>query len=64
MVVVALGAAVFYRAFARWIFAGGFFLVPHVCVVAYEAPRLRQTFGEDYAEYCRQVRRPILRVTG
>jgi protein-S-isoprenylcysteine O-methyltransferase Ste14 len=58
------GAAVFYRAFALWIFAAGFLLVTHVFVVAYEEPALRQTFGEDYPEYCRQVRRWIPRVTG
>jgi protein-S-isoprenylcysteine O-methyltransferase Ste14 len=32
-------------------------------VVVYEEPKLRRTFGSDYEEYCRHVRRWIPRLT-
>ena len=51
------GAALFYETSALWAYAGGFLLVTHLFVVLYEEPTLRQTFGEDYETYCRQVRR-------
>ena len=51
------GAALFYETGALWAFAGGFLVLMHVFVVFYEEPTLRQTFGEDYRAYCRQVRR-------
>jgi protein-S-isoprenylcysteine O-methyltransferase Ste14 len=51
------GAAVFYETTVLWAYAAGFLLVMHLVVVAYEEPTLRRTFGEDYEQYCRQVRR-------
>jgi protein-S-isoprenylcysteine O-methyltransferase Ste14 len=51
------GAALFYEAGALWAYAGGFLVLTHILVVSYEEPTLRQTFGEDYETYCRQVRR-------
>jgi protein-S-isoprenylcysteine O-methyltransferase Ste14 len=50
-------AALFYETVAMWAYAGGFFLLMHVVVVGYEEPTLRRTFGRDYEQYCRQVRR-------
>ncbi len=32
-------------------------------ILLYEEPTLRRLFGEDYAEYCRSVRRWIPRLT-
>lgn len=51
------GAALFYEAVVLWAYAAGFLLLMHLVVVWYEEPTLRRTFGEDYDEYCRQVRR-------
>lgn len=51
------GAALFYETFALWAYAGGFLVLMHLMVVWYEEPTLRQTFGEDYEMYCRQVGR-------
>ncbi len=58
-----IGAALFYETGALWAYAGGFLLVTHLLVVLYEEPTLRQTFGQEYEEYCRRVRRwwPIRR---
>jgi protein-S-isoprenylcysteine O-methyltransferase Ste14 len=46
------GAALFYQSFALLGYLGGFLLVTHVFVVAYEEPRLRRTFAGDYEAYC------------
>ena len=51
------GAALFYETGVLWAYAGGFLVLMHLVVVSYEEPTLRATFGEDYAAYCRQVRR-------
>jgi protein-S-isoprenylcysteine O-methyltransferase Ste14 len=51
------GAALFYETGVLWAYAGGFLALTHLVVVFYEEPTLRQTFGEDYETYCRQVRR-------
>ncbi len=51
------GAALFYQTGVLWAYAGGFFVISHLFVVLYEEPTLRQTFGEEYETYCRQVRR-------
>ena len=51
------GAALFYETGVLLAYAGGFLLLTHLAVVFYEEPTLRQTFGDDYETYCRQVRR-------
>jgi protein-S-isoprenylcysteine O-methyltransferase Ste14 len=51
------GAALFYETGALWAYAAGFFVLMHLVVVLYEEPTLRQTFGQDYETYSRQVRR-------
>ncbi len=51
------GAALFYEAGALWAYAAGFLVLTHLFVVLYEEPTLRQSFGDDYRTYCRQVRR-------
>ena len=50
-------AALFYESLSLLGYTGAFFLVTHFFVVWYEEPALRRTFGDDYDEYCRQVRR-------
>lgn len=51
------GAALFYETAALWAYATGFLVLMHLMVVGYEEPTLRQSFGEDYERYCRQVGR-------
>ncbi len=52
-----LGAALFYS--SPWLLAyvGAFTLWAHLFVVLYEEPRLRRTFGDEYAAYAARVRR-------
>ncbi len=51
------GAALFYQ--SLWLLAYGFvfLLVCHLFVVWYEEPTLRRTFGPEYEDYSRRVRR-------
>jgi protein-S-isoprenylcysteine O-methyltransferase Ste14 len=51
------GAALFYESLALLAYTGLFFVATHLFVVWYEEPTLRQTFGQEYEAYCRQVRR-------
>ena len=50
-------AALFYESLPLLSYSGFFFLVTHLFVVWYEEPTLRQSFGQEYEAYCRQVRR-------
>ena len=50
-------AALFCQSMALLGFAALFLLVTHLFVVWYEEPTLRRSFGEEYAAYCRRVRR-------
>jgi protein-S-isoprenylcysteine O-methyltransferase Ste14 len=51
------GAALFYGSSDLLVYVVVFLLVAHLFVVGYEEPTLRQSFGEEYASYCRRVRR-------
>ena len=51
------GAALFYRSPSLLTYAAVFLLVTHTFVLLYEEPTLRQTFGEEYEDYRRRVRR-------
>jgi protein-S-isoprenylcysteine O-methyltransferase Ste14 len=51
------GAALFYKSLSIAIYAGLFFLITHLFVVFYEERTLRRTFGDEYEEYFRRVRR-------
>jgi protein-S-isoprenylcysteine O-methyltransferase Ste14 len=51
------GAALFYESQSLFAYGGMFLLASHVFVVRYEEPTLRQTFGPEYEEYYRRVRR-------
>jgi protein-S-isoprenylcysteine O-methyltransferase Ste14 len=53
------GAAIFYESLALLAYASGFILLAHLFVIAYEERTLRKQFGDDYAGYCRRVRRWI-----
>ena len=39
------------------------FILVSILIVVHEEPVLRRTFGTDYDEYCRNVRRWIPRLT-
>jgi protein-S-isoprenylcysteine O-methyltransferase Ste14 len=51
------GAALFYESWPLLGYAGFFYLVTHLFVVAYEEPVLRRTFGQEYKEYCARIGR-------
>jgi protein-S-isoprenylcysteine O-methyltransferase Ste14 len=51
------GAALYYESGPLAAYAAVFLLVMHVFVVAYEEPKLRESFGPDYEDYCRRVGR-------
>jgi protein-S-isoprenylcysteine O-methyltransferase Ste14 len=50
-------AALFYESWRLLGYACLFLLVTHLFVVLYEEPTLRRTFGQEYENYCVQVRR-------
>jgi len=52
-----IGAALFYGSLPLLEYVGILFLIVHSFIVLYEEPTLRRTFGQDYEEYCRKVRR-------
>ena len=51
------GAALVYESMALVVYGGAFLVITHLFVLWYEEPALRRKFGQDYAAYCRQVRR-------
>jgi protein-S-isoprenylcysteine O-methyltransferase Ste14 len=51
------GAALYYQSLWLTTYGVGFLAVMHLFIVFYEEPALRSTFGRDYEEYCRRVRR-------
>lgn len=58
-----IGAALFYESLSILGYVGILFLATHSFIVFYEEPTLRRTFGNDYDEYCRKVRRWLPKVT-
>jgi len=56
-VLALIGGAIFYASYPAFGYAAFFFVCTHLLVVFYEEPALRRTFGSDYEEYCRNVRR-------
>ena len=56
-VLALVGSALFYASYAALGYAVFFFVCLHLLVVFYEEPALRRTFGSDYDEYCRKVKR-------
>ena len=58
------GAALFYESAALAGYAGAFLLVMSAFVMFYEEPTLRTTFGAEYVDYCRRVRRWWPRLKG
>lgn len=58
------GAALFYESASLWAYTAGFLLLMHLFVILYEEPALRRSFGEEYENYCRQVRRWLPKAGG
>lgn len=54
-----LGAALIYSSLAILGYAVILFLVVTAMIFGYEEPHLKETFGEEYEDYCRRVRRWI-----
>jgi protein-S-isoprenylcysteine O-methyltransferase Ste14 len=58
---VVVGEGIFLQSFNILRYAGIGWLGFHLFVVLYEEPTLREKFGKEYEEYCRQVPRWIPR---
>ena len=54
---VLAGAALYYESAALAAYTAAFLLITHAFVRLYEEPTLRASFGAEYDEYCRRVRR-------
>ena len=65
MGVLIAGEALFLPAIGRelWIMLAVLAIAVNLFILAYEEPTLRRLFGDDYRDYCRNVRRWIPRLT-
>lgn len=52
-----IGAALFYESLSLFGYVGILFVVTHTFIILYEEPTLKRTFGQEYEEYCRKVKR-------
>ena len=52
-----IGAALFYESWAVFWYCIAFAFITYLFVVVYEEPTLRSTFGADYVDYCKRVKR-------
>jgi len=57
-----IGTALFYTSLPILGYAGILFVIVHSFIIWYEEPTLRRIFGQDYEEYCRDVKRWLPRV--
>ena len=55
------GASLFYESTALAAYTAVFLLIVYLFIRLYEEPTLQRTFGEEYDDYCRNVRRWIWR---
>ena len=60
--IVLAGAALFYGSLGLLAYLGLLFLSSHLFILFHEEPRLKRTFGQEYDEYCRKVRRWIPKI--
>ena len=56
------GAVLFYKSIALLGYLCLLGLIAHIFIVFYEEPTLRQTFGDEYEDYCARVRRWLPRM--
>jgi protein-S-isoprenylcysteine O-methyltransferase Ste14 len=59
VVLMLIGEAVFFGGRGFWIYAAGVTLMFHLFILLVEEPRLKRDFGDEYVQYCRQVKRWI-----
>jgi len=52
-----IGEALFFEAGQFWYYVIGIALIFNLFILWVEEPRLKRDFGEEYNQYCRQVRR-------
>ena len=52
-----IGAALFYEFLSLLGYVGMLFVATQSFIVFYEEPTLKRTFGDEYVDYCRKVRR-------
>jgi protein-S-isoprenylcysteine O-methyltransferase Ste14 len=57
-----IGQALLFGSVALLAYAGLAFICTHIFVLAYEEPRLRNSFGAQYDAYCAQVPRWLPRL--
>jgi protein-S-isoprenylcysteine O-methyltransferase Ste14 len=57
-----LGAALFYSSIGIVAYTGLLLALTHTFIVVYEEPTLRRTFGTEYEDYARRVRRWLPRL--
>jgi protein-S-isoprenylcysteine O-methyltransferase Ste14 len=62
LVTLVTGEAVFFRSVALLAVAAVAAVCFHICVVLYEEPVLKRTFGAPYEEYCQKVNRWLPRL--
>jgi protein-S-isoprenylcysteine O-methyltransferase Ste14 len=63
VVSIVLGQALLFGDVRVLAYGVGAWLVTHLFVLLYEEPTLRRTFGEEYENYCKHVRRWVPRLT-
>ena len=52
-----IGATLFYESLSLMGYVGVLLVATHTFIILYEEPTLRQTFGDDYEDYCHKVKR-------
>jgi protein-S-isoprenylcysteine O-methyltransferase Ste14 len=52
-----IGAALVYGSMSLLSYTAILFPASHIFIIFYEEPTLRRTFGDDYEDYCRKVKR-------
>jgi len=60
VMMILVGEAVFFQSTGLWMYSLLICLAFCVFIIFFEEPRLRKDFGEEYINYCQQVRRWLL----
>lgn len=57
LIAIVLGEAIFFGSTILLIYSASLFIYFHLFVIYYEEPHLRKVFGQEYQEYCKNVKR-------
>ncbi len=57
VMMILIGEAIFFQSYNLWVYLLFIFLIFNLFVMLVEEPRLCKDFGEDYCQYCKDVRR-------